>query len=223
MIQFQQQAGIFQCDAETIYSSQVIEIAPDTVTHAVDSDLKCESGGEFNTALNLPIFLAVWEKVVQEGTFGAYAWTTKVDADSVFFPDRLRYALQKYEKEEAFQKEDSLGVYLNNCQYGLHGPVEVFSRSAVKTWSEGTTRCLKHFYHLCDGDCNWGEDLFIDQCLWKVLGAKREDDWGLLVEDHCSPPENWENCKGSWHVAYHPFKTGYDWMQCFENALSVEG
>ncbi|CAK0810570.1 unnamed protein product, partial [Prorocentrum cordatum] len=213
VIAFQNSAGIFNCDMNTIYSSLEFELAPGVVTHKVASDLHCESGGEFNTALNLEIFLEVWRSVVADGDFTRFEWTVKVDPDSVFFPDRLRVAIQKHQPAEY-----ELGIYLNNCDFGLHGPIEVFSRRAVETWWEGSQKCLDHFWEMCSGDCNWGEDIFIDQCLWKVLNATRYDEHALLVEDHCSPPEGWRDCQDSWHIAFHPFKTGWEWMQCFENA-----
>jgi len=218
VIAFQNNAGIFHCDSNTIYSSQELELAPGVVTHTVASDLHCDSGGEFGTALNLEIFLEVWRQVVTDGDFTRFEWTVKVDPDSVFFPDRLRAAITNHQPAE-----HELGVYLNNCEFGLHGPIEVFSRHAVKTWWEGSQKCLDHFWKMCAGDCNWGEDLFIDQCLWKVLGAQRDDEVSLLVEDHCSPPEGWRNCEDSWHVAFHPFKTGWEWMECFENARAHQG
>jgi len=218
VIAFQNGAGIFECDARTIYSSEELEVAPGVVTHTVDSDLRCDTGGEFDTALNLEIFLEVWRKVVADGDFGRYDWTAKVDPDSVFFPGRLRQVLRNHQPPESGE-----GVYLNNCEFGLHGPIEVFSREAVKTWWDGSKRCLDHFWEMCSGDCNWGEDIFIDQCLWKVLNAKRDDEDALLVEDHCSPPEGWRSCEDSWHVAFHPFKTGFEWMQCFETANAFQG
>jgi len=107
---------------------------------------------------------------------------------------------------------------LNNCRHGLHGPIEVFSRNAVRSWARGSPRCVKHFTKLCSGPCLWGEDMFIDQCLWKVLGVKRQDEFKLLVEDHCDPPEGWADCKNGSMASFHPFKSLSGYKGCVERA-----
>jgi hypothetical protein len=137
-------------------------------------------------------------------------WTVKVDPDAVFAPARLRGILQSY-------KEVGNGVYLNNCKYGLHGPVEVLSRRAVQAWSQGWPWCQSHFRERCHGDCLWGEDMFMDQCLSKVLGVTRQNDFRLLVEDHCDAPSGWQSCTDSSKAAFHPFKTLSGYQQCLQN------
>jgi len=154
----------------------------------------------------------VWTKVVFDGEFRFHGWTVKVDADSVFFPQRLKSLL-------AYQKEPlDGGVYLNNCKYGLHGPLEVFSRRAVQAWALGSAECVRHFTRVCSGDCFWGEDLFVDQCLWKVLKIQRTDEFKQLMEDHCDAPDDWRQCKYPDYVAFHPFKTLGSWTDCLANA-----
>lgn len=205
-MQYHKKASIFACDAYNVYSSQDIEIAPGVRALVVDSDLKCEKGGEFQTALNMDIFLAVWTKVISSGRFREHDWTVKVDPDCVFFPQRLHRILEKYEDRPS-------GIYLNNCKFGLHGPIEVFSRNAVQVWAFGSAQCVEHFHKLCQGPCWWGEDLFVDQCLWKVLGVERVDEWGLLTEDHCDPPPGWD-CRDQARVSFHPFKTLDSYQEC---------
>jgi len=210
-MQHTKRASIFACTAYTIYSNRIIQIAPGVETHVVNSDLKCSLGGEFHTALNNKIFMAVWAKVFEDADFQHYGWTVKVDPDCVFFPDRLQSLVSPL-------VETPNGVYLNNCRYGLHGPIEVFSRNAVKTWSTGSGRCLTHFHKVCSGPCFWGEDMFIDQCLWKVLNVNRVDELTMLVEDHCDPPQGWQNCYDKTRSAYHPFKSVKGYSQCLGNA-----
>jgi len=210
-MQFRERVSIFDCDEYAVYSSKVVEIAPGLKTGAVNSNLKCKYGGEFLTALNTEIFFRVWDKVFEDGRFMMHQWTVKADADCVFLPDRLRMDLQHH-------IEGPNGVYVNNCKMGLHGPLEVFSRTAVQKWAEGRDRCVQHFTRLCSGPCLWGEDMFIDQCLWHVLDVSREDDWSLLVEDHCDPPKDWKNCLDQTKAAFHPFKNMTDWRHCMHNA-----
>jgi len=169
--------------------------------------MKCDKGGEFYTALNRDIFMVVWAKVFEEGTFQHYGWTCKVDPDSVFFPGRLRSLL-------APLVDGPNGVYINNCRFGLHGPLEVFSRKAVRKLSTGSTRCVEHFHKVCKGPCFWGEDMFIDQCLWKVLGVTRVDQFNMLLEDHCDPPPGWDSCTDQSRAAFHPFKSVESYSEC---------
>lgn len=212
-LQYTQNISLFQCESYAVYSNASLELSTGLASRPIDSDLQCQKGGEFGTALNLPIFLAVWKKVVADGIYLHHDWSVKVDPDAVFFAPRLRRAVRDHGETEK-------GVYLNNCKFGLHGPIEVFSRNAVTTWWEGRARCQDHFWKKCNGDCLWGEDLFIDQCLEKVLGARRNNDYRLLVEDHCDPPKDWDTCEDSLHVSFHPFKNGKDYMECWRAAAN---
>lgn len=207
-MQYSEGLSIFGCEEYAVYSSEVILIADGLMSRTVDSDLKCSYGGEFKTALNTQIFFAVWDKVIEDGRFRFHGWTVKVDPDCVFFPDRLRTVLRSH------SVTDSKGVYLNNCRMGLHGPLEVFSREAIEVWHSGREQCLTYFTRLCSGDCFWGEDMFIDQCLDKVLKVQRDDEWQLLVEDHCDPPAGWQSCEDTSKVAFHPFKSNEGFRKC---------
>merc|ERR1719464_1407792 len=189
-----------------------IKVAPGLASREVRTTLTCSKGGEFRTALNLGIFLAVWRRLFQHGVFRKHDWTVKVDPDCVFFPRRLRSIL-------LHRDEGPVGAYLNNCKMGMHGPIEVYSRKAVQTWTAGIDRCVAHFNKLCSGDCKWGEDLFIDQCLWKVLHVRRENAPSLLREDHCDPPPGWKTCRNQPSVvAFHPFKSVSSYTECMTNA-----
>mmetsp|Transcript_31749 Transcript_31749/g.83269 ORF Transcript_31749/g.83269 Transcript_31749/m.83269 type:complete len:434 (+) Transcript_31749:84-1385(+) len=215
LLRYQQResVSIFACDGYSIYSNEQIDV--DGVnTSIVDSDLKCEKGGEFGTALNLKIFLAVWTAVLRDAEFQFHGWTVKVDPDTVFFPRRLLGLLSNH------HEPSGSGLYLNNCKYGLHGPMEVLSRKAVHAWAMGASDCVDHFAKVCSGDCYWGEDMFIDQCLSKVLHIRRENEFKLLTEDHCDAPPNWRWCRDRVQAAFHPFKTLEGWKGCMVNATS---
>lgn len=209
--QYRKKVSLFACESYAVYSNSSIEIDKELTTSVVPVSLQSKIGGEFMTALNTDVFLAVWKQVISEGKFQESSWTLKVDPDCVFFPDRLALTLRRY-------PEMDKGVYINNCKYGLHGPLEIFSRNAVRSWAEGAASCVRHFHDKCHGPCAWGEDLFIDQCLWKVLDVQRVDNWRILQEDHCDPPEGWESCNDTSFTAFHPFKTSESWFGCFENS-----
>jgi hypothetical protein len=105
----------------------------------------------------------------------------------------------------------------------LHGPIEIFSSEAVTELVRGREKCKKHFNRGCGGECAWGEDLFIDQCLWKVLGTQRDDAFDLLQEAHCEPPDGWDKCTGEVPVAFHPFKDAEAYQICMESASRSNG
>jgi len=212
-MQFREHAGLFACDQYAVYSNVSLQVAPGVVTNAIKSDLKCDKGGEFGTALNTDIFMVLWSNVIKDGLYLLHDWTVKADADTVFFPIRLRWVLQLHPEAST-----GPGVYLNNCKFGMHGPLEVFSRRAVTSWAMGAERCVRHFYQLCSGPCLWGEDMFIDQCMWKVLHVRRENEFNLLSEAHCDPRPGWASCRDPSQVAFHPYKTLDGYRKCMENA-----
>jgi hypothetical protein len=214
--QYSKGASIFGCDEYGVYSNRRMVITPGLNTSVVQHSLKCEFGGEFGTALNTEIFLAVWAKVIADGRYAFHDWTAKVDPDAVFFPLRLRSLVQSH------QANSYGGVYLNNCRLGMHGPLEVFSTAAVRLMGGGLQQCKQYFDQVCDGPCQWGEDMFVDQCFQKVLHVVRDNEYNLLMEDHCDPPAGWQSCQGPGSVsvaAFHPFKSVATYQQCMDNAL----
>jgi hypothetical protein len=211
-------ASIFGCEEAAIYSNMVINLAPGLQTRFVDSDLRCTQGGEFQTALNTEIFLAVWRRVLSDRRYALHDWTVKVDPDCVFLPSMLRHMLREHQHLAAV----STGVYFNNCKYGMHGPLEVLSVNAVATWGAGIHRCQEHFKQKCNGDCLWGEDMFIDQCLSTVLHVRRINEFRLLTEDHCDPPRGWHKCSNKTQVAFHPFKTLRGYQQCLSSTSALD-
>merc|ERR1712217_53618 len=134
-MQYHEHTSLFACDAYSVYSNKSIELIPGHRTRIIDSDLVAPLGGIYHTALNTPVFMELWSRVLRDGIFDHYAWTVKVDPDTVFLPDRLRGLLQNHSEAPG-------GMYVNNCKYGLHGPIEVFSRNAVRAWALSRYRCL---------------------------------------------------------------------------------
>jgi len=213
-LQHRKRTGIFGCDEHAAFSNRSLGSAPGLVTGLLAADLECERGGEMRTQLNLDVFEAVWAQVIHDGRYKEYGWTVKVDVDSVFLPSRLRLLLANHSGAE----DHPHGMYFNNCRFGMHGPIEVFSRAAVGALGSGWEQCRRHYHQLCAGRCWWGEDLFVDQCLSEVLGVRRSFDASLLREERCDPPKHWESCHEHDVVAFHPFKTANAYKRCLTNA-----
>lgn len=209
--QAEHQASIFACDATTIYSNQQLQVGS-YWTHIVDSDLKCKFGGDSQSALNSWIFIAVWKAVIDDGTYKSYDYTVKCDPDAAFFPDRMKRILAPH----------AGAPYVNNCRYGMHGPIEVFGKAAIE-------RLAQDYQSSADGkaprECveklhfgQWGEDMFMNQCLSQVYGLSAPLEPRLMCEDHCDCP-SWYWCGPGDTASYHPFKTVEAYANCMANAL----
>ncbi|CAK9053681.1 Apple domain-containing protein [Durusdinium trenchii] len=216
--QYNQQVSIFACDKFAVYTNKSMEVGAGTglYTHVVDSNLHCQVGGDSQSALNSWIFIAVWKKVLEDGYWREYPWTVKVDPDAVFLPLRARPILMQYYGEP----------YINNCRYGMHGPVEFFGQKAMEALNgqyqasydgKAPKACVEKLHFGL-----WGEDMFMDQCLRKVLqvtdGQPPALAPELMCEAHCDCPE-WIWCSGS-AVSFHPFKSIASYKNCLANAFS---
>eukprot|EP00913_Durusdinium_trenchii_P023157 g21737.t1 len=173
IMQYHYGIGIFACDTFAIYSSVSMELAPGVLTRRVTSTLLGELGGSFLTVLNLGAFMQVWKQVLWDGEYLHHDWILKVDPDTVFLVNRLRPILANYNEEMG-----PSGIYLNNCKDGMHGPLEVFSRSAIMQLANTSEYCAEKldggkpcqkdcdkFWDItyrghCNGPCTkwWGED-----------------------------------------------------------------
>jgi len=188
-----------------------VQVSKNLATGVVNIDLTCRREGASATALNADIFRVVWDRVVSDGRFAHFAWTVKVDPDTIFFPGRLKLLVADYEETDE-------GVYVNNCKLGLQGPVEVLSRNAVHSWYNGADRCYLHFYQLCSGPCAWGESKFLDQCLGTRLGVTRKNNFHLLTALKCGAAPGWQSCRDPDSVSFHPFKELGAYQTCLQNA-----
>jgi len=100
------------------------------------------------------------------------------------------------------------GMYINNCQWGLHGPIEVFSRRAIATYIAGLPICADLLPHA------WGEDKFVDQCMIE-LGLTRVDVFDIMSEIACGDQP--APC-GQFDTTFHPFKEVNRWFACWNFA-----
>jgi len=199
--------SIFACDATAVYSNVSMQLGAH-MTRTVHADLHCKIGGQFMTALNTPIFKKVWSKIIDDGEFADHDWTAKVDPDAVFIPSRLFNTLHG-SREQVWAQENN-GSYLNNCKFGLHGPLEVFSRRAIQVYASERTRCEPPMMQ---------EDFYMQTCL-QFLGVKKVDRFELLSEASCAS-KTWHDCQ-SRHVSFHPFKEVEAWKTCMHTAESMD-
>jgi hypothetical protein len=204
-MQLKERESIFACDDSVVYSSTRMNIGDGlVVSRDLGIDLHCWRGGPFNTFQNTPIFLAFWDRITKDGEFKSNSWTVKLDPDAVFFAERLRDIVRKDHPPRS-------AAYLNNCQLGLHGPVEVLSRQALDIYASKHEQCWR------PGQ----EDDYLSTC-FAQLGVQKVDQWDLLAEKDCwrggfVKDRDWYQCNSA-HVAFHPFKYPASYKWCTTNA-----
>jgi len=216
IMQYQYYYSIFACEYWGVYSSQRLELAPGLVTRIMNTSQVAEKGGQWGTALNTEPFLAFWKAALEDGEYLKANWFVKVDPDTVWFPNRLAHILRGQEALNATQEP---GVYLNNCPQGLHGPIEVLSQAAFSTFAKVAVTC---FWNMNDwGNWQWGEDMWLDQCLMNHGNVRRVMVGNLLAEAHCNHWPGWRACPSQDIVAYHPFKKADEYITCSATGRST--
>jgi len=204
--QFDRGVGIFACDEYSAFSDMELPLGSKTDLRAaaIPGPLRVRRDPRYNYALNTRVFLRVWSRVVADAKYRSSSWTVKVDPDTVFLPQRLR---------ERLAEGPAHGAKLSfiNCRFGLHGPIEVLSRSAVATLGAGMDRCRLERAVGLDTE---GEDMFLSRCL-DLLGVLQVEDYGLLSEEACM--ERPFPCR-SGKVAFHPLKEANMFLQCLKQA-----
>lgn len=96
-------------------------------------------------------------------------------------------------------------MFMINCRYGLHGPIEVLSRDALRLFSKKVGHCEVLRKH------PWGEDKYLDHCLQR-LGVRRVMAYELLDETACGKTP--VHC-ASPNVGFHPFKDIQSYFDCW--------
>jgi len=186
---FAKQTNIFSCGAWSVFTD-TDDLAPVPVTNIGSLKSKmCYWGSWCNTR----VFLRAWDAVFKEGKYSRKAWTLKVDADSVFLPDRLQWHVKDISAADPW--------YLKNGNM-LLGAMEVFSNAAVRTLAE-----KRHVVCIYGIDSS-GEDGFIDNCMQK-LKVSMKMDWNLLRSTR-----NPQECGDGSAVAFHPFKDVGSFIAC---------
>jgi len=104
------QGSIFRCDGHDIFQT---------------SSVKFVHGGSWNSFVNTDVFVTMWKQVRDNGNYRHYDWTVKVDPDTVFMPDRLRWHLAQQ------RVPADMPVYIKNA-HGVEeflGAIEVVSKN----------------------------------------------------------------------------------------------
>jgi len=207
-----------------VYSNETLTLSPEgerpvAKTQLMHGSLTATMGGEFHTALNTGVFIRFWNKVLSNEKAWECDWIVKLDPDTVFIPGRLR-ALLRTRHGALAAPEPEHGIFLNNCHVGMHGPIEVLSKRALKSYRKGQRECetgkaAKHGQ----------EDWYLRAC-FEDLGILQVDAYNLLFEATLAcqeRPSSWQPygppCFAP-QVSFHPFKTIEGYMRCHLEAAN---
>lgn len=186
---FAKHTSVFACGTWSVFSD-TDDLAPVPVKNIGSLQSKMGSWGSW---CNTQVFLRAWDAVIKEGKYSTKAWTLKVDADTVFAPDRLRWHVQQMKPSEPW--------YLRSGNMML-GAIEVFSNAAVTVFAE------KHGDVCIFGLDSSGEDGYVDDCMQKMKVPSKTD-WNLLRSTRIP-----QDCGDGSAVAFHPFKDVGSFTAC---------
>eukprot|EP00418_Pyrodinium_bahamense_P078907 CAMPEP_0179051760 /NCGR_PEP_ID=MMETSP0796-20121207/21409_1 /TAXON_ID=73915 /ORGANISM="Pyrodinium bahamense, Strain pbaha01" /LENGTH=456 /DNA_ID=CAMNT_0020748307 /DNA_START=65 /DNA_END=1436 /DNA_ORIENTATION=- len=234
--QLQMRVGIFLCNEYTVYSDTSFPVGPDAakggaqlMAHPIGGSLKVPHGGRWGTALNTDVFVRLWKTVQQDGRWQIHDWSVKLDADAVFLPERLRALLRQFPNPGP--------KYMNNCKWGMHGPIEVVSRAGMNVFLNQIDTCEQirqdamvwqpvHWNEQMlrwtgtDKDHSFGEDQYFRRCA-RLLHITVVDEFRLLDELACGGNPKHTGCMGQ-YVSYHPFKEVDLYRSCLHWAQSLD-
>mmetsp|Transcript_133640 Transcript_133640/g.415616 ORF Transcript_133640/g.415616 Transcript_133640/m.415616 type:complete len:297 (+) Transcript_133640:83-973(+) len=140
---------ITRCDAYAVYSnvSAVQLLGAERVARlnlssdglAVNGSMDVAMDPTYHSALNAPIFHQVWQRIFREATYRKYDWTVKVDPDTAWLPDRLRWVLLTHpvgtfrglgQSHPLSPRAAALGNGGSDC-LDMLGPLMVINREAM--------------------------------------------------------------------------------------------
>jgi len=209
--QFRRGVGIFACDDYSLYSRFEVG-AEDGVytTSLMEGNITCLRDHTFLSCYARELQRMVWHTVVTEGKFKEFAWTVKVAPSAVFLPSRLRVVL-------ANAASTGKAAYINNCKFGLHGPLQVLTREAVAIFdgrvSECATRSLEEAAFAYAQD----DGALMEFCLATVMDVPRIDRFGILGDEHCGI-DGWAECSG-FSAAYEPMENPRTFGMCLDRVI----
>jgi len=226
--QLRERISLFACDEYQVFSNATFELGPDSAKGGaplmvvpIGMSLEVAHGGRWGTALNTDVFVRLWEVVSQQGLWQSHDWSVKLDADAVFLPMRLRAMLSRLPSPGA--------KYMNNCKWGMHGPIEVVSRAALSIYFSQMQQCEQirqdamewqpvHWNEKMlrwtgtDKEHSFGEDQYLRRC-FRLLDITMINEFTLLDELACGGNPKRTGCLGN-YVTYHPFKEVDQYQTC---------
>lgn len=206
-------AGVFQCDEWALLSTDDETVLGKTPEGAEAKTQKVEKAeittSVDGTAGNAKLFINCWNVIIADGRWRHHAWIIKVDPDAVIIPERVRDHLRSFVLEN---------VYVVNCNKFpsspnfpmMYGSVEIYSFHAIDTYARNNGLCMTDMGMMLP---QWGEDYFMTHCL-DHIGVGRISDFVSVGDNVCTGG----SCGDMAFSAFHPFKSGDAWQDCWDQA-----
>jgi hypothetical protein len=132
------------------------------VVKIVDGSMHVPQGGNFQSALNTPVFLPIFRYVALKFA-QRYKWFIKYDMDTVFQPGKLRATLAQYDHTQAGLFVTGLGP----------GGIHIASRSAMVQYASQHKTCEDEL-----GEFFPAEDVYFNPLVWKENEVQpKQCDW----------------------------------------------
>ena len=194
------------CDDSMVMSNYTGEKHGIHIVQGVEGNIFTPMGGKYHSALNTRVFQQAWHSVFLDGRYQKYDWTVKIDLDAVFFASRLREALIPFTGPSAV-------MILNNGKVCpgfscIEGPVEVFSRAAIRRYEHEPGKCERAV-----NASEIGEDWYIHDCMMLLNVHPVYSAWEL------SKNPLGGDCTLHHYVAIHPLKSRKEWELCARESL----
>lgn len=213
--------GIFACDEYMVLATETILLGHHpwdhvNVTSHVIPNIPVGRSQD-GTAANTELFIAVWNKICENGVYKNHHWTVKVDPDAVLIPNRLRKHMALHTGVKAANGGKlyvvNCNAYPNSANFPMvFGALEVLSMRAMLSYANEGWKCKQNLpWHA------WGEDFFLTHCM-DMLGVGRIGDYTVLGDNLCTG----SNCANGWTAAFHPYKDPGSWMHCLAIAHDEE-
>lgn len=237
--QLHTKTSIFGCADWRVFADKAVELSPGNpgpALYTVQVDTPHWEMRKMNGHwINGPQFISIWTHIKKHRLHEPYQWTVKVDADAVFFPQRLTARL-------ADQPVPKKGLYITNCKHSsdaFFGALEVMSRDAVTNFLANLTFCRKTLNWTFPTEV-YGEDKFFQRCCEKS-GVETAEDLSIIQDNLCAAvykqrkiaekqkkkkmtDENlWDlvdipKCHNTSGIAFHPLPSPDDYFACLEAA-----
>jgi len=212
--QVQARAGIFGCEEYQVFSNETVDLAG-VSTYSMGGTLQVPYHDIY--AMNTDVFIRVWQMVKYVTAYRNHDWSIKVDVDCVFFPDRFRSFVTRQDNQQIPGPLLRAGpVWLNNCQFGMHGPLEVISRDGMATFLEGLDSCENLRQTAMSPGTGFGEDQFAREC-WTQLQVPKVNEFETLLSERWNCIERPADCSGP-KIAFHAWKDIASWAKCWQTA-----
>lgn len=212
--QYQAQASIFSCEEYQVFSNVTLDLGG-IQTYSIGGNLQTPYLDIYS--LNTDVFIRLWNVAAYVGAYKNHDWSIKVDVDCVFFPDRFRTFVQRQDNQQIPGPLIPAGaVWLNNCQYGMHGPLEVISRDGMATFLTNLNSCENIRQTAMNPSIGYGEDQFAREC-WMQLQVPKLNEFETLLSERWNCIERPKDCSGK-KIAFHAWKDIGSWANCWQTA-----